>query len=395
MLDYDCGNICPVCASKDITNFIDFKNSHQFITAYKPFKMQKDICNNCGHIYVSSCHDYDIEGHYSTARGRGDLIYAQASQIVQDEYHDLVNWLSDSIAMPDKVLDMGCGKCELLNAFKQKYSASDVFGIDYSEDSIEYGKRFNIDTIFAGDLYTDSPHISDFDVVAATNVLEHQYSLSKFLNRMKYLANDNASFLIQVPHSYSIIERKDLGSKYMHDLFNDEHVHHFNIENLSNVLIANGFEVIKHRTNRRNDWDLIDILFRVNNSNRNNGITFQDQGKTQQLIKYFNQKRAQDKSALNELVGNNAAVGIYGGGWHTDVCLPSYYDFDFSDVKVIFDLDERKQGKKLLGVEVVEPTSEVMNTLDLIIISSINLNDDIYKYLLNLGVSEHKIINLY
>lgn len=395
MLNYDCESVCPVCASIDITKFIDFKNSHQFITSYKPFKMKKDICNNCGHIFVSSCHDYDIEGHYSNARGRGNLIYAQASQIVQEEYHDLVNWLSDSITIPDKVLDMGCGKCELLNAFKTKYSTADVFGVDYSEDSIEYGKKFNIDTIFAGDLYTDFPNICDFDVVAATNVLEHQYSLPKFLDRMKYLANNDASFLIQVPHSYSIVERVDLGSKYMHDLLNDEHIHHFNVENLSNVLIANGFEVIKHRTNRRNDWDLIDVLFRVNKNNFKTRITCQEQKKTQQLIKYFNKKRTLDKSALIELIGNKASVGIYGGGWHTVVCLPSYYDLDFKNVKVIFDLDKRKHGKKLLGVEVVEPSLEAMNELDLIIISSTNLNHDIHKYLINCGVSENKIINLY
>lgn len=395
MINFTNGDSCPICSSKNIENFLSFKNAHQFIDSYKSFTMEKDICGDCGHIFASSCHDYDIEGHYETARGRGDLIYAKASQIVQDEYNDLVNWFSEASSSPKKILDMGCGKCELLNSFNNYYPSSDVFGVDYSEDSIEYGKAFDIKNIVAGDLYKDFPNINGFDVICATNVLEHQYDLNKFLNRMKELANKNARFLIQVPDSYSIIYRKDLGSKYMHDLYNDEHTHHFNIENLSNILRVNGFEVIKYRTNQRNDWDLIDIVFKLKNDNYEHPLVFQNKEVTEKLITDFTIKRDKDINILNKALQNKCAIGIYGGGWHTDVCLPSYYDFDFQNVEAILDMDSRKQGNELLGVKVIEPTRQALSKLDVVLISSINLNDDIYKFLLDMGVEKNKILNLY
>jgi trans-aconitate methyltransferase len=395
MINFDSVDSCPICNSKDTNNFIDFKDCFQFIESYKAFKMNKDICNLCGHIYVSSCHDYDIEGHYETARGRGDLIYSKSSQIVQDEFIDLVNWLDDSISDPDSVLDIGCGKCELLNAFKIKYKSSDVHGIDYSKDSIEYGKLYNLHSIISGDLYENLPRKANFDVVSATGVLEHQYDLDTFLARMKSLGSNDASFLIQVPDSYSIFGREDLGSKYMHDLFNDEHLHHFNTENLFNLLNKNGFEVIKYRTNRRNDWDLIDVLFKVSDSQITPALTSENQNVSKDFLSKFNKKRLNDQSRLKDLINDAASLGIYGGGWHTDVCLPAYYEFSFEKVKAIFDLDKRKQGNQLFGIEVLEPTKDAIEALDMIIISSINLNQDIIDFLVGMGVSRKKIVSIY
>jgi SAM-dependent methyltransferase len=395
MLNFDSVNNCPICDCNDSITFIDFRKCFQFINSYKAFKMKKDVCQKCGHIYASSCMDYDIEGHYNTARGRGDLIYSKSSKIVQDEFIDLVDWLSDSIAEPKSVLDIGCGKCELLNAFKIKFDNSNVHGIDYSADSVEYGKQYNLHSIVSGDLYEKLPVSADFNFVCATGVLEHQYDLDTFLSRMKSLASDNASFLIQVPDSYSIFGREDLGSKYMHDLFNDEHLHHFTIENLSNLLNKNGFEVIKHRKTRRNDWDLIDMLFKVRESKNEITMSYQDEGATQLFLDQFNQKQSSDRVFLNSITNNVPSVGIYGGGWHTDVCLPAYYNFSFENVKVVFDADIRKQGHKLFGVEVVEPTKEIIDTLDIVVISSINLNEEILDFLLSIGVSREKIVSIY
>tara|TARA_B110000971_G_C19983806_1_gene488595 strand:+ start:40 stop:1227 length:1188 start_codon:yes stop_codon:yes gene_type:complete len=395
MINFDSNNGCPICKSEDTKMFIDFKESYQFIKQYNFFSMTKDICHRCGHIYVSSCHDYDIEGHYQTARGRGDLIYSKASKIVQAEFIDLVNWVSGSINDPNSILDIGCGKCELLNAFNTKYQSSDVHGIDYSADAIEYGKQYNLDSIVVGDLYEKLPDTADFDIISATGVLEHQYDLDIFLNRMKSLASNGASFLVQVPDSYSIFGRKDLGSKYMHDLFNDEHLHHFNMTNLSNVLNKNGFEVIKHRTSRRNDWDLIDILFKVKESQEVSTLSFQDPDAAQVFLDQFSQKQSNNQCFFNNIANNATSIGIYGGGWHTGVCLPAYYNFSFNNVKAIFDLDVRKQGCHLFGISVVEPTKEFIDTLDCIIISSINLNEEILNFLLDIGINQEKIVCIY
>ena len=395
MINYNYVDTCPVCLSSETTHFIEFKDSHQFIDSYNKFSMQKNICNKCGHIYVSSCHDYDIEGHYETARGRGDLIYSKSSEIVQDEFHDLVDWISDSFDDPKKVIDIGCGKCELLNAFQTRYESSEVHGIDYSKDSIEYGKLFGLNSIIAGDLYSELPENSDYDIVSATGVLEHQYDLGKFLQLMKSLANDDAYFLIQVPDSYSIAERDDLGSKYMHDLYNDEHIHHFNLRNLSYVLELNGFEVVKNRVTRRNDWDLIDILFRKNKNLVKPSIENSVADDSIKFLNEFERKRSEDKAKIKKIIDRSKSTGIYGGGWHTAVCLPSYYNISFKEIDCIFDLDKRKQGKKLLGVEVIEPSKQNIDQIDALIISSINLNDNISKFLMDIGVDKEKIVSLY
>ena len=181
----------------------------------------------------------------------------------------------------------------------------------------------------------------------------------------------------------------------MHDLYNDEHLHHFNIENLSNLLNKNGFDVIKYRTNRRNDWDLIDILFKVKDSQIPPALTFQDQIAPQDFLSQFNEKRSNDQSRLKDIIASEASIGIYGGGWHTEVCLPAYYEFSFEKVKSIFDADERKQGNKLFGIEVAAPKKDIIDTLDMIIISSINLNQDIIDFLVGMGISRKRIVSIY
>ena len=390
-------NICPICNHDQCQNLIDFKDSNQFINeSFNSFEMKKKVCDKCNHIYISYLKNYDIEGHYQSARSsKSDLIYSNASKVVKEEFSNLADWVSDAVSKPQQILDIGCGKCELLYALKNKFKSAEVFGIDYSPDSVEHGKSLGISSVEAKNLYEVFNKDKKYDFISATGVLEHQYDLKKFLKRMKGLSKSNTTYLIQVPDSISILARKDLGSKYMHDLYNDEHVHHFNIENLSNLLISNGFQIIKHKKTRRNDWDLIDILFKGKSDDDNNDIKFLKSAEENDFLFKFKKKRANDILRFNKEIKKSISIGIYGAGWHTCVVLPSYYNFSFKNVDVIFDMDTRKQGKNLFDIDVKNPTKEEVLMLDLIIISSINLNNEITNFLVDLGIPKKKIVSLY
>jgi 2-polyprenyl-3-methyl-5-hydroxy-6-metoxy-1,4-benzoquinol methylase len=391
---------CPICNSDQSESFANFDKVFQFVhDHYHLFSMKKKICSRCSHIYLYSYNNFLLNEHYTSTRNTEDnLIYSNADDL-NEEFDRLVDWFTSITNIKDRkvnILDIGAGKCDLLISFRKKFHDAQLYGIDYSPRSKLYGKAKGIDNIVIGDFYTENHNGMLFDVVTATGVLEHQLDLIKFINKIKLLSKDGAYILIEVPSSLSILtKRGDLNSKCIHDIYNNEHFHHFYLENLIGLFISHGFEIIDSQERTRGIWEVIDIVVRYYYNNHKNTFECKNIVNSSTLINEFNKKKASNKIKIQKLIESSSRVGVYGAGWHTTIVLPSYYEFKFDNVISIFDKDMRKQGNKIYGVDIIQPKLNLLCDLDAIIISSINLENDISTSLINSGIDKNKLINLY
>jgi SAM-dependent methyltransferase len=389
---------CPICKGVKRELLFDFKNALQFIhNEYNLFEMKKYQCLECAHIYTAYMNNYLFEEHYESTRGADQSLIYNTTENMTVTFDNLVDWMvfesKLDVKLINKILDIGCGKCDLLKSFSTKFGSADLFGIDYSPQAKIFGEKIGINNIISGDLYSETFNNNKFDIISATGVMEHQMNLSKFVEKIILLLNPGGYLLIEVPDSISILtERKDLKFKSMHDICNDEHLHHFNSSNLIAFFNKFGFTLVKERKITRGDWDDINIIMEFTGQKQIENKIYISQNHT---LTSFQQQQQAVKQRFQNIIGQYNKIAIYGAGWHTTKVLPSYYELDFNRIKKIFDQDNRKMGKHIYGTEICLPEERKLNEVEAIIISSINMGDSINAYLSNNVNSNTKIINLY
>jgi 2-polyprenyl-3-methyl-5-hydroxy-6-metoxy-1,4-benzoquinol methylase len=392
-------NNCPICQSTKRELILDFNKSLQFIhNKYISFRMSKYYCLFCGHIYSAEYNNSLLEDHYKSTRdAKEGLIYNELEDL-DVTFIDLIEWMhiegnikSSSIK---KILDIGCGKCDLLRTFSLKYNEAECFGIDYSTKSMEYGKGKGIENIIVGDIYSESFGGHKFDIISATGVLEHQIDISTFMQKVSSLLNEHGLLIIQVPDSLSILNGyKAEKSIFMHDICNEEHLHHFDSDNLIKYISNFGYEYVNHRSKMRGMWEITDIIMKKSGLNISEQIIQKkviDNG-----IKQFEEKRQYYKHKLINVLRKDGRIGLYGAGWHTTKVLSTFYEIEYDNIEVIFDQDPRKNGLQIYGVNIEFPEREKVLEMDVIIISSINVGGQIKQYLLQCGFPDKNIVELY
>ena len=185
----------------------------------------------------------------------------------------------------------------------------------------------------------------------------------------------------------------------MHDICNDEHVHHFNLSNLESLLGQYNFSLVDYRTIQRGDWQALDAIYqyqeRDSNGSASAPLPATNSSLEDDIWKIFTQKRSRYLEKFHERIARYQNLGIYGAGWHTSILLPAFFEMPFERIKVIFDQDSRKVNKELFGATICYPEKELIQELDAVLISSINMEESIFDYLVDLGISSTRIIRLY
>ncbi|MFQ5650700.1 MAG: class I SAM-dependent methyltransferase [bacterium] len=398
---------CPICDSSAKAVLLTFQNAMRFLYGkFIPVRLQKSICTTCGHIFSDLYYTFDeLKNHYENTRDSSeDLIYSEKDSL-DETFTNLTAWAHDLIERSGSdlkirnILDVGCGKCDLLRSYAHLYPDAVLCGIDFSPQARSYGDQKGISGVVVGNFMAYDFN-RKFDLISATGVLEHQVALHQFLAKIASLCQQGALLLLEVPDSYAILNGKpNLKAKYMHDICNDEHVHHFNLHNLSALLTQYGFSVLGHRTIARGDWQALDLLCQFHEAgrlaSRSEGSRTDAAHAAAALHKSFVSKRAHYLRQFAALMAAYDRVGIYGAGWHTSILLPSFFEMDLDRVKMIFDRDKRKVNGQLFGKTVHFPDRKRMDEVDAILISSINMEDSMHRFLLDMGVPSRKIIRLY
>lgn len=155
-----------------------------------------------------------------------------------------------SLLFPLKVksiLDVGCGEGITLDNFRKKKIGEKLYGIDYSDEALKIGRKiYPYLNLKKGDIYDIKEKNNSFDLVMATEVLEHLDNPQKALKELIRVSKKYV--LLSVPNEPFFIGANFLRGKYLKSFGNHpEHINHWTFISFRNFLKKNGLKIKKER----------------------------------------------------------------------------------------------------------------------------------------------------
>ena len=239
---------CPVCKGKG-------KIYKRYI--YKNYLK----CEKCNMIYLQNIgkneKKYDKSYFFEEYKKQYGKTYIEDFSnisILSKKRVDIIN----KFVKKGKALDIGCAYGPFLHAMKDKYNC---YGIDISEDAVEYVKKeLGIKAIagdfsssdftpdFASDFYTKDKEEKNtkFDIITMWYVIEHFKNPKEVIEKIKKLINKAGIFAFSTPNLSGISGRYNK-NKFLESSPAD-HYTIWNISSAKHILSKFGFKVVKIRS---------------------------------------------------------------------------------------------------------------------------------------------------
>ncbi len=232
---------CPVCNNNTSDSFLKCKD----------YTVSKDIfdivkCKSCGFAFtnprpieekIGGFYESDeYISHSNTSKGVINSIYQKVRNYTISKKISLLKTLSSE----KKLLDIGSGTGEFLNAAKQK--GFDVTGAEPSETARSFSnKTYNLNVTNESSLSSYSP--DSFDFITMWHVLEHVYHLNDRILEIKRLLSIDGHVIIAVPNlnSYDAKHYEEHWAAY--DL--PRHLYHFSPETIEMLFEKHGLKLVK------------------------------------------------------------------------------------------------------------------------------------------------------
>lgn len=237
--------MCNVCGSK---------KAYVIYQSGKPLSITSDLrvwkaavkvfqCRKCGHIFkYAKGIKKEIDKIYKSYQlfedeeGQDQAIFLQGLP-PKSRTKILVESLSSLARLPDagNFLDIGCNKGLLLGEFSRTYPNWLVFGYEISNFYEKYIRKIpKYGGFYSGDIGKMAERKEKFDFITMIHTLEHVENPAKFLKKVRRLLKPGGFLLIQVPN-YLL---------NAFDILVFEHISHFSLQTLEQLLINTGFEPV-------------------------------------------------------------------------------------------------------------------------------------------------------
>jgi SAM-dependent methyltransferase len=145
-------------------------------------------------------------------------------------------------ALPDRssrVLDAGCGTGSLLG-FLKDFGYSNLLGLDPSPTAAKTVVEVHGVPAIAGSFLAPPSDVVEFDIVTLCHVLEHLTDVRGAVAGLNRILKLGGVAYVEVPDAKRYVDF--LIAPY-HD-FNSEHINHFSLNVLDQLMRANGFEPV-------------------------------------------------------------------------------------------------------------------------------------------------------
>jgi len=233
---------CPVCMGEDykILFLNEFKGPKAPI-AERLMDYEVVACNCCGHIRARTGQPDDfIPTLYSQA-----LEKEQWSVDGGAPYSEMIEFFESSTKnfdkKPRKVVDVGCGRGDLLKMVWDKWSSNEceVFGVDFraNSDAKILVEEFDLSVI---DQMKLSSPMDGYDIAFCSHVLEHMIDPRATLRGLRQRAADEGLLYIEVPDHSFLSKDIVLNS----NLWSAQHLQYFSLHSLTNLAVSCGWKIV-------------------------------------------------------------------------------------------------------------------------------------------------------
>lgn len=173
----------------------------------------------------------------------GDVFRDKYAKIRFKMYYDL---LSSFIRNNTRLLDVGCYTADMVNLMP---STVDYYGIDSDEAALEIAKHRGAEVIKLDLEHEEIPLREKFDIVVATEVLEHLKDPEKAILQIKKMVKNDGVVLISLPNECTLYHRlKVLLGKGINGTGFAPHYHlHFPTVEQDNEFVGRHFTIVQKR----------------------------------------------------------------------------------------------------------------------------------------------------
>jgi len=226
---------CPACESRDARDAGE-KNAHRLVR-----------CRRCRTLFTAAAVSADYDGYY--AHGNPDIpafVEARTDQIVAG---------FASARTTGRLLDVGFGAGTFLEAARRGGWAAE--GVEMSPDAVAGARALGFDA-FHGTLAEARYPEAHFDVVIASEVVEHVIDVRAMLEEIHRILRPGGLLWATTPHGRGISARL-LGTGWS-VVAPPEHVQLFSVGGLRALLRAAGFRDVRIAAESVNPREILDGL---------------------------------------------------------------------------------------------------------------------------------------
>lgn len=229
-------NKCIICGSENLKNF-------------KIGKASLFQCQNCKIIVNKDLpNEKVLEEFYSKKYeiSSPEIIHIEQRRFARlPEQYQLIKLITEYKKPPARILDIGCDRSFFLDSIRR--FGFEVTGIELSLKARSYVENIGIK------VFSKINEVNQtFDIVTFWHSLEHISQPLLLLNELKEKVNKNGLLFIRVP-AFDCFWRKIFQSKWI--WFQPvNHLFHFSVESLNNLLTIAGYEVIFIKKQKPNNF---------------------------------------------------------------------------------------------------------------------------------------------
>ncbi|MFY9844545.1 MAG: class I SAM-dependent methyltransferase, partial [Terriglobales bacterium] len=284
------------------------------------------------------------------------------------------------------ILDVGCANGGLLQVLR-RLGFQNLVGVDPSPACVENTRKGGCQA-YRGDLAHLPAEIGRFDAVILTSVLEHVLDVKRAISALVDVCTGNGRIFLEVPDAAGYAD-------YLHAPFQDintEHINHFNITSLRNLMAQFGFTPVLEKPVLITGFSGLLFPGVEAGYERRSGAVQQpwviDGTFRGQMERYINESRVMMQEIdqqLRSVLASSTEVIVWGTGQLTMKLL---CDTALKDAKVAAFVDGNpvNVGKTLRGVPILRP-EQLENQKAPIILATLLHTQGIRNRIASLGLT--------
>ena len=219
--------LCPICGVESSFLRLDIG-----VDLYR--------CSSCDHCFTN------VSTLKTTEQYGEDYYTDKHSNWFENPNINLFERISNSLRSLKpvaKILDVGCGKGDLLRYLRPRHPDMELSGIDFTTNEVVPGISFSRGDVFELD------ETMRFDAIVSLAVIEHVEDVNKFVKKLQQLVHtggtvilmtlDDRSFLFSLSRFFAKVGYRAPAAR----LYERHHLNHFNQKSLRHLMESNGFSV--------------------------------------------------------------------------------------------------------------------------------------------------------